>query len=325
MLSSANLRRLGDYMPEFLAGWGITGRAKSLLTMGTVDAGDRSIAGNLEVDLVNAGFSSPDSGYLGQGITGSARIQFRDDIREGFFFNGELTAHDFGLLLSGLFVNFEKHRISLKASGRLKDDGGVKNFTGEVSIPSVLSADIFGDIDSGRAGMSGDLSYRMKVRDMAAAYDILFRNYFMNRIAWLYTGAVAGSLNSSGRIGGNLAAPRVSGRLDIVGATLDFPGISTKVEGISASMPFSFDLSDGSNKDATPELIPGDFGEVTVSHAMLGGVDIGAVTLSPALTKNAFALKDTVVVSAAGGSVTIGGARGKTYSTKTERCACRWP
>jgi hypothetical protein len=311
MLSSANLRRLGNYVPEFLAGWGITGRAKSLLTMGTVDAGDRSITGNLEVNLVNAGFSSPDSDYLGQGITGSARIQFRDDIREGFFFNGELTAHDFGLLLSGLFVNFEKHRISLKASGRLKDDGGVKNLTGEVSIPSVLSADIFGDIDSGRAGMSGDLSYRMKVRDMAAAYDILFRNYFMNRIPWLYTGAVTGSLNSSGRIGGNLAAPRVSGRLDVAGSTLDFPGISTKVEGISASIPFSFDLADGSNKDATPELTPGDFGEVTVSHAMLGGVDIGAVTLSPALKKNAFALKDTVVVSTAGGSVTIGGVRGE--------------
>jgi hypothetical protein len=308
-LSSENLRRLGNYAPGFVAGWGITGRARSLLVMGTVDNGDRSIAGNLEIDLVNTGFSSPDSLYMGQGITGSARIQFRDDIRRGFFFDGELSAHDFGLLISGLFVNFKKQRISIRASGRLSDDGGIKDFAGEVSIPSVGSAGISGALDFGRAGASGALSYGLKVRDIGAAYDIIFRNYFMNRSAWLYTGVMSGSLDSRGSIEGNLAEPLVSGNLTVAGASLDFTDIDTKIEGISASMPFSIDLSEGSNRKAAPELLPVDFGQVTISHAVLGGVDIGTVSLSPALKRNAFALKDDVSLSVSGGSVAVGGVR----------------
>jgi hypothetical protein len=305
-LSSANLRRLGDYAPDFLAGWGITGRARSLLTMETVGAGDGSVAGKLEIGLINAGFSSPDSLYLGQGITGSARIQFRDDARDGFVFDGELSARDFGLLLSGLFVNFQKQRISITASGRLPGGGGVQDLVAEVSIPSVLSAVISGNLDPGPAGMGADISYRLNVRDMTAAYDVFFRNYFMNRIAWLYTGAITGSLESRGRVGGRLTAPRISGNLSLNDSTFDFPDIGTKVEGVRVSLPFSVDLSDGSGTAGDPTLLPADFGEIAASHAVLGGVDVGSIALSPALKRNALALRDGVAVSAADGTITLG-------------------
>jgi autotransporter translocation and assembly factor TamB len=239
VLSSENLRRLGDYVPGFLGGWEISGRAKTLLTMGTIDASDRSVAGRVEIDLVNAGFASPDSLYMGQGITGSSRISFRDDIREGFSFSGDLTAYDFGLLIAGLFINLEKRRLSITASGRLNDDGGVSNLAGSVSLPGVCTADVFGDIVPGRTGMSGNLSYRLTVRDLAAAYDIALRNYFMSRIPWLYTGTVSGSLNSQGRIAGTLASPSVSGRLVVTDCSLGFPDIDTEAERIAASLPFS--------------------------------------------------------------------------------------
>ncbi len=306
-LSPGNLSHLGDHVPDVFAGWAIKGKARSKLTMGTVDTGDGSIAGNLEIDLVNAGFSSPDSLYIGEGISATARVQFRDDIKRGLLYDGQLTAHDFGLLLAGFFINFEKKRISVRASGNLAGDGDVKNLACEVSIPSILSARVSGGVDFGPAGTSGDLSYRVKADDMGSAFDILFRNYFKNRIDWLYGGTVVGSLDSRGRIRGNLSAPRVSGSLSVTGSTLDFPGIDTKIEGLSASMPFSFDLSGGPKNKPTPRFTAGDFGRIAFSRAVVGGVEIGEVTVSPALTGNALAFREDVTLSASGGTVTIGG------------------
>jgi len=308
-LSSANLRRLGDYAPDFMTGLGITGRARSVLSMGTVDAVDRSVVGNLEVDLINAGFSTPDSLYLGQGITGSGRLTFRDDIRGGFSFDGAFSVHDFGLLLSGLFVNFDKRQISVTGSGIINDGKVLKEFSGEVAVPSVFTAAVSGDVDFGGTDTRGRLSYKLKVRDMGGAFDILFRNYFMNRVDWLFTGAVSGSLDCRGTIEGNLARPRISGRLAVNGASLGFSDIDTTIEGISADVPFSVDLAGGSKKGEAVKLTPADFGRITVSRAVFGGVDIGAIELLPGLKENTFALKDDVELRVSGGTVIIGGVR----------------
>jgi len=305
-LPAENLRRLGDQVPGFLAGWGIAGNARTALTMGTVDTGDGSIAGTLEVGLANAGFSSPDALYIGQGISGEARIQFRDDIKRGLVFDGRMNARDFGLLLSGFFVNLDKRSMSLRASGRIEDDGDMKDLSCDISIPSILSGQISGDIDFGPTDTSGKLSYRVKADDIGGAFDIFFRNYFNNRIAWLYKGTIAGSLDCRGSIRGSLFAPSMSGRLTVAEASLDFPDIDTKIEGISASMPFAVNLSGVPKKGPPHRFSPGDFGTIGFSRAVVGGVEVGAITVLPALAGNALTFREDVTFSASGGSVTIG-------------------
>ncbi|MBN2225480.1 MAG: hypothetical protein JW765_12445 [Deltaproteobacteria bacterium] len=306
-LSTENLKRLGDHLPDFLAGWEIKGRSHGILTMGTVDTDDGSIAGNLEVDLINAGFSSPDAVFIGEGISATARIQFRDDIKRGLLFDGSLDAHDFGLLLWGFFIDFKNERISMGASGRINDDGDVKGLACEILVPSVLTAGVSGDVDFDTTDTSGDLSYRLKAVDMGSVFDIFFRNYFNNRVAWIYGGTIAGLMDCRGTIKGNLSAPRVSGHITVAGSSLDFPDIDTRIEGISVSMPFSLDLSGGPKSGTGHRFVPGDFGKIAFSRAVVGGVEIGGITVSPALAGNAVTFGQDVVLSASGGTVTVGG------------------
>lgn len=306
-LSGANLRRLGTYAPDFMAGWGVSGRAKTLLAMGTTDTTDGSITGTLDIELINGGFSSPGSVYLGQGIGGTARILFRDDTRRGLSFDGEFSARDFGLLLSGLFVDFDKRRISGRLSGTLLESGGMKGLTGEVSVPSVFSARVSGDFDYGPSGPTGNLSYSLKSYDLGATFDILFRNFFSNRVGWLYTGTIAGSLDSRGTIAGAFSSPRVSGSVTITDVSLGFPDIDTHVEEIDASMPFSIELSGRPKGAAAPVLAADDFGKLTVSGAVVEGVAVDRVEVLPALVRNKLAFRDELVFSAAGGTVAIGG------------------
>jgi hypothetical protein len=305
--SAEILRRLGDYAPDFLAGWGISGRARGTVTVGTTDTADGSVAGNLALDLINAGFSSPDGLYLGQGITGAARFKFRDDIKRGMLFDGRLDAHDFGLLLSGIFVNFDKRTASIETSGRLSDYGGVKDLSCTVSIPAVLAVRAWGDVDIGSSDAVASLSYHVAAGDLGGAFDILFRNYFNNRVAWLYTAGVDGSLDCRGTIRGVLSAPRVTGRISINGGVLDFPDIDTRVEGLTASLPFSIDLSGRAKGSSPARFSPGDFGTVGFLGATVRGVEVEGMSVKPALAENAVRFADDVVFSLAGGTVTIGG------------------
>ena len=305
-LSGENLKRLGDFVPGFFGGWGTKGKVRGALTMGSFDGDDGNIAGTFEGGLIKTGFSSPDSLYLGDGISGTVRLHFRDDVRRGFAFDAEIDAHDFGLLLADLFVNFEKKRISVRTSGRLVEEDGVKDLKCEVSIPSVLSASLSGDLDFGASEARGDLTYHLTTSSLSDAFDLFFRDFFRNRISWLYTGTVAGSLTSRGTAGGNLSAPRISGNLTVAGSSIDLPDIDTRIEGISASLPFSLDLSGGSKDDARRSFSPDDFGEVAFSHATVGGVDIAGITVSPALIENALVFRDDIVISVSGGSVTVG-------------------
>ncbi len=305
-LSGENLRRLGRFVPETFSGWGATGKARGTLTMGTVDTEDGSITGNLDGSLINAGFSSPDSLYLGDGVSGTVKLQFRDDVKRGFLFNAETDVHGFGLLLSDFFVNFEKKRISVRASGRVAEEGGVNDLECEVSIPAVLSAHVSGDVDFSPSGAKGDLTYRLTASSMNDAFGLFFRDFFRNRIAWLYTGTVAGTLSSRGSVTGNLSAPRVSGNVTVAGGSIDLPDIDTRFEEISVSLPFSFDLSGGHKSDPGRRLNPGDFGEVAFSRAVVGGIEIGGITVSPALAGNALAFREDVVLPVSGGSIKIG-------------------
>ncbi len=306
-LSSESVRRLGHFVPDFFYGWGAKGRVRGALTMGTVDTEDGSIAGNLDATLIDAGFSSPDSLYLGEGVSGNVVLRFRDDVKGGFSFEANAVAHDFQLLLADFFMNFKDTRISASLEGTLVNPGEVKDLDCELAIPNVLSSRVAGDIDYSGAKTRVNLTCAARALDLGKAFDLFLREFFRNRAPSLYTGQMMGSLSFRGAIAGDLSAPKVSGYAAIEGASIDLPDIGTKIEGLEAAVPFSVDLSSSVLGDTSPRFEPRDFGTIAFSRAVVGGVEIGETAFSPALVNNALSFKDEVRLPISGGSIKVGG------------------
>ncbi len=307
-VSSKNLKKLGSLIPRTFENWELNGKSNvefSVSTTKTKEIEAVKIVGEIKASLHDLSFSSPGWEYMGEGLDGTVEYSWVKTPEEGFVFNGLFFLKDFQLLLGDFYLNFDDNRVSGQFEGTISDESDLRDLTLDLSIPKVLSMEVSGDIRFQSSIPWGNLKYSVKSKDIGPLFDLIFKNFFKERIPSLYDAKIEGSLQAKGRLQGNFLSPEISGSLNLDVPYLDIPGEKTKIEGLLVDMPFSIDFSETIHRKKVKDLTHIDFGTVRIKNTLIRGIEVGEMKFLPALTGNSLTFSEDLKFELLDGEVMV--------------------
>ncbi len=279
-----------------------TGALRSSFRMHALETGSARISGTAQLNIAEAGFSSPDELKIGEGIEMKISHRFAFPVTMNRIeFSSELETTGFELLINKFYGDFTDKSIYMTAIGEYRKDGDLIHLShAEAGITGMGNILLSGSISGISAVPSIDAQIQADNMSNREMYEFFVRETFQEQFPFLSFLEIDGESSMNITLKGMPEEFTAQGNIKIshMNITTKAPGLN--VQDIRLSMPV-----DISYPEKGPSAQPEEYGNMSIAKYSWSLLQFNDINLLPAIWNNDLIFKEDLNLPVFGGMIAL--------------------